>query len=296
MPTEFYGDKSFQSVLGVDVGYSETRISTGICLLSWDETEISLKIGACRSNLCDQKQALRSFVNGHPLAAVAIDGPLTHKLELVGYYRSAEALLSRGCLQRRGKPGQTSSPVGQRLHHRATELAMFIVDCFRVQESSHYQPIHAKSIVEAFPNIFLAALIPEMRLPPLQRDASDRYWEVAVEDGIFIQLMESLLPKRVLLNDLVQVTNHDERAAIVCAFTALVIATDQPVGVGDSSGGDIILPPSRSWGEACNSSKSWILEALRENIESVRANRGIHPHHDSARIYEKTSEWKVDNV
>ena len=63
------------------------------------------------------------LVRRRELAGVALDGPLTRGLRLVRHYRAAEAILSRGPLQKRGKPGPTSAPMGQKLHEHATKLA-----------------------------------------------------------------------------------------------------------------------------------------------------------------------------
>jgi hypothetical protein len=98
------------------------------------------------------------------LAAVAIDGPLTRGLRRVTNYRVADALLSGGAFQKRGKPGQTSSPVGQKLHDHATRLAELVLECaarevFSIAPAAHIEPIHETALVESFPNLFLGALI-----------------------------------------------------------------------------------------------------------------------------------------
>lgn len=285
MPAIAKVNEDFHAVLGVDVGYSDNRISTGLCLLSWDDKKIEIVARRCTSQLEGQKQAILDIVNEKKLASVAIDGPLTHDFQLVNYYRSSETLLSRGCLQRRGKPGPTNSPTGQQLHTRATELAQFIAKKLTINNSSHYQPIYAKSVVEAFPNMFLAALIDEHHLPQLHRDASDRYWEKAIKLKLFDRMFSVLLPGRELRINLDQIADHDERAAIVCALTALVVAVGKPVGVGDPSGGDIILPPRKLWGLG-NGGVAWMTKALLENMESIGASPGNVQHHDLSRIYD----------
>jgi hypothetical protein len=67
-----------------------------------------------KTNDADRRRALDDLLAGELSAlTVALDGPLTRGLKLVRHYRSADALLSQGVFQTRGKPGQTSSPTGQ---------------------------------------------------------------------------------------------------------------------------------------------------------------------------------------
>ena len=131
------------AVLGIDVGFSERRDTTCLCLFEWSEALVKLrfkKVGTCADA---RSAALISLIqNPIHLAAVAIDGPLTRGLRIVPHYRSAEALLSRGVFQKRGKPGQTSSPTGQTLHWHATQLANIVLseaarDRFSIALRSH---------------------------------------------------------------------------------------------------------------------------------------------------------------
>jgi hypothetical protein len=171
------------TVLGIDVGYSPRSATTCFCTLDWDACSIALQYLLTASDVTARGKALASLVQDRTLLAVALDGPLTHGLHLVNHYRSAEAVLSRGVLQHRGKPGQTSSPVGRQLHIHATSLARTVLDTTSVSPSSHWQPIHDRRIVEAFPNLFLGALVREGDLPLITRNASDRYVSPSWSEG-----------------------------------------------------------------------------------------------------------------
>ncbi len=171
------------SVLGIDVGYSLTSHTTCFCLLSWDQNSINIDCRNTTADTASREQTLGDMVpNDTLISSVAIDGPLAHDLQIVNHYRAAEALLTLGVFRRRGKPGQTNSPVGLQLHDHATRLAQLVLSklkegCFSLSDSAHYEPIHEKCIVEAFPNQFLAALINDREFAGLvlNRDASDRY-------------------------------------------------------------------------------------------------------------------------
>lgn len=267
------------AVLGIDVGFSETSRSTAFCLLLWDSTGVELRLARTTADAEERRSALRVLLAGHlrPLT-VALDGPLTRGLAPVRHYRAAEALLSQGVFQKRGKPGQTSSPTGLRLHRHATSIAELVLQAestgvCRLAPAGHFEPIHDRAIVEAFPNQFLAALLPEANLPTLRRDASDRYWEACVSLGRFRDLFECLLPGRAFQAPLSAYTNHDDRAAIVCAMTGLSVVAGKAVGVGDAVDGDIMLPPLECWGAARDAEGPWIGHALRASLVKVRRRR-----------------------
>src|SRR5688572_22876277 len=105
------------AVLGIDVGFSPRRPTTCYCLLRWTQSTVDFSFALVRADPIERRDKLRELLQQEScLDGSAIDGPLAHGLQLVNRYRSAEAILSRGELQRRGKPGQTNSPTGQLLH------------------------------------------------------------------------------------------------------------------------------------------------------------------------------------
>ena len=75
-------------------------------------------------------------------------------------------------------------------------------------------------------------------------DRSDVFFRHLVEDGTLECLLARLLPGRHLALRLGDVTNHDDRAALICAVTALCVAADDFTAVGDADGW-IVLPPRR---------------------------------------------------
>lgn len=275
------------AVLGIDAGYSATRRSTCFCLLRWTASTARLAFRSATADAEDRRAALEELVAGvdHVLA-VAVDGPLAPGLAHTTRYRAAEALLSRGRMQRRGKPGATSAPVGQQLHRHATALAQLALATVPVAAATHADPIHERRVVEAFPNAFLAALLDDHEFPPLRRDASDVFWELAVtRSGRLARLLETLLPDRTLDAPLSGITDHDERAGVVCALTALAVADGAFVEVGDSAEGSIVLPAVRYWGRD-QAGSPWLLGVLREAEATLRRPRAGRPAFAGARMRE----------
>lgn len=280
------------AVLGIDVGFSAKKRTTCFCLLAWDQSTVTVDFRITGSETTERARTIAELCNCRELAAVALDGPLVHDLELVNHYRVAEAILSRGVLQKRGKPGQTSAPTGRQLHSHATSLAKQVLSSVAIAASSHWQPIHERRIVEAFPNLFLAALIDEERLPVLARDASDRYWEVVVKQSDRIdRLIRHLLPTRRIRDTLQECGNHEKRAGVVCALTALCVAAGEHVAVGDPVDGDIMLPPYSTWGVGWHRPDSWLEPVLRANVCTARISQKAHHNHKQGRVATVSGPW-----
>lgn len=249
------------AVLGIDVGYSASRRTTCFCLLTWSENAVAASFRRVTSNPDARKAALQALLPDPPrLLAVAIDGPLLPQLQPGLAYRAAEALLSQGLLQKRGKPGQTSSPVGLQLNRHATTLAELVLIAATISEATHADPIHPARVVEAFPNIFLAALLDEADLPSLSRNATDRYWDCCASAQL-PALLSLLLPARTPQFSVSSIEHHDDRAGLVCALTALSVAAGSHVAVGAARDGDIMLPPAGVWGRDA-SGQAWLAREL----------------------------------
>lgn len=118
------------AALGVDIGWAGRRHTTCLCLLEWSDDVVSFnKFQKVGTHIDARRDALgRVLGQTTHLAAVAIDGPLVRGLRHVSHYRTAEASLSMGIFQKRGKPGPTNAPVGKKLHVNATQFATLILE------------------------------------------------------------------------------------------------------------------------------------------------------------------------
>jgi len=251
------------SVLGVDVGFSESRRSSAVCRLDWNATEISLCIDRFRAREPERPKIL-SAVADRPLMVAAFDGPLRSDLEIIGKYRLAEQHLTRGLGPFIGKPGQASAPVGKSLNAAANTCAKIILELGLVDASVHDHAIHPRAIVEAFPSSFLGVLIDDPKSLSTRRgDRSDNFFVHLAEMGRLNSLIEHLLPGRRLERSLSTITNHDDRAAVVCALTALAVAAGDYVVVGDNDDGWIVLPPR-------SLIRGWAWELLEQNAQQQR--------------------------
>lgn len=231
------------SVLGIDVGWSLLRASSAVCRLDWNERSVSWKIGRFRAQEPERTGVMTKIAGDALISAGAFDGPLQHGLKPIGVYRAAEKVLTAGLQPLIGKPGQSSSPNGKLLNEHASLCAKIVADNCRLTSATQATAIHEKVIVEAFPTSFLGVMIDD----PLQvrvgrRKRSDFFYRHLVAGETLQNLIRFCLPGRVIINDLADVTNHDDRAAVVCALTALCVARGDYTAVGDHQGW-IILPP-----------------------------------------------------
>jgi hypothetical protein len=65
--------------------------------------------------------------------------------------------------------------------------------------------------------------------------------------------------------DLRSIRDPEERGALVCASSALCVAAEPFVAVGDPDDGDVILPPLHLWGGSPGG-RAWAEETLRGNL------------------------------
>ncbi len=293
--------ETVQYALGIDVGYSKRRRSTGLCLLEVAPSSVRWTCVNTGTAESQRLTDLRDLVpRGAWLMGVGIDGPLTPGLRVVPHYRSSDALLTRGVFAKRGKPGATSAPSGQQLHWNATLLAKLVLRLqdegrFTLAPGTHPNPVHPSRILEVFPNAFLSVLLPDAAFEGLRpkRNASDLFWVAAVDKKPYLRrLFEALAPARRFAEPLKSVTDHDHRAALLCALAVLCADQNQYVLSGDPVDGDIILPPHEFWGKGPPGvSTPWAENALRQSVTAVRTNSKKFPNHEKARVLRNGVPW-----
>ena len=247
------------SVLGVDVGWSTERKSSAVCRLAWDEHKVDWQTRRYRAYDEEREQAIRWTAGDGMQLAVAIDGPLQPGFSKIGCYRSAERLLSRGELRRVGKPGQANSPNGVKLNEQANLTARHVKKHVRIERANAAMGIDRYAILEAFPTTFLGVMVEDPESLRTSGKRSDQYFAHLARDGRLDRVLEWLLPGRRASRSTATVKDHDERAALICALTALCVVAGEFTAVGDDRNGWIILPPRRQFAD-------WAWAGLRENV------------------------------
>ena len=258
------------AVLGVDVGFSATGATTGLCLLRWDASGITWQLSRTMTDPAARRRSIAALLGDGSVTVAAIDGPLRPGLDLTEAYRACECLLTRGCFQHRGSPGAAQGRSGGALLAQATALAGMVVE--RVAVARHRPSIHRRAVVEAFPNLFLGVLHDERRYPSaaaVRRRWTDRLYEDGTVRRRLKDLVAALAPRRRIVGDW-NVSDHDERAALVCALSGLAVAAGRFVAVGSAVDGWITLPPCATWGRG-DAGGAWAEAGLRSNMPGVQA-------------------------
>lgn len=233
------------SVIGIDVGCSLTRRSSSICRLDWSISTISWEIVRFRASEPERERVIAEVVGDHPIMVAAFDGPLRRGFDIIGRYRTAERMLTRRLRPLIGKPGQSSAPIGRSLNHHANECVRHVLAHGNVQGAQHGVAIDPKALVEAFPSSFLGLMISDpVSLAARRRDRSDTYFRHLAATGELHSLIEYCIPGRHVASDPIGIVNHDDRAAFVCALSALSVAAGEFAAVGDDDGW-IVLPPRK---------------------------------------------------
>jgi hypothetical protein len=258
----------FGAVLGIDVGFSQKRPSSAVCRLEWTESQVKWQIRHFRAVEPERTDAVTSIAGAGQLMAAAFDGPIRRDLDDIGAYRAAEQILTRK-LQRIGKPGQANSPSGRKLNQSTNDFAKIVLNlenCI-LSNATHSTRIHEKAILEAFPTSFLGLMVDNPDSLDRRRGRrSDAYYQCLAADGslkssTLRKLIAHCLPDRCVRADLGGITNHDDRAALICALTALCVVAKDFVAVGDEDG-RIILPP-RSF------IQDWAFAAMADNAREL---------------------------
>lgn len=129
---------------------------------------------------------------------------------------------------------------------------------WRIERFRAVEPERGEVIRKVAGSVSLTAAAFDGPLRSARRgDRSDAFFQHLAGAGVFHRLVEHCLTGRSLGVHPSTVANHDDRAALVCALTALSVAAGDFVAVGDDDGW-IILPP-------LGFVQPWALELLKAN-------------------------------
>ena len=233
-------------LIGLDVGFSAERPSSGVARLSAD--------GDLRLVHTTSTWESRSVVTGtEPVDIAAIDAPYT--TAGATETRSCERTFTLGGFQRRCKPGLSHvQGTGRELRAAGWETAQQLRPIVpRKAVGAEFPRVEDCNVVEAFPNAYLGVCVPTDvydEMPKLRRGQKfDWLYDCWVSGGLFRRVVGELTLER--LADLGDTCNrnqqHDQRAALVCLLTAAGVFAGQYTAVGDEAGGYFFLPPWQSW-------------------------------------------------
>jgi hypothetical protein len=233
-------------LLGIDVGFSTNRATTGIARLAADG---AVRVGHATTAWSQR----RKLVGAEPADVAAIDAPYTRAPPAEP--RACERALTLGAFQRRCKPALSHVPgTGRALRAagRATARQLRRMAPARPLGAA-FPRVDGSNVVEAFPNAFLGVCLPDAAWavrPSLRRGQKfDWLYAAWLRLDLFRPLTHAIgLPQLDgLLDACTRNVHHDERAALVCLLTAAGVKNGRYTAVGDSAGGHLFLPPWPCW-------------------------------------------------
>lgn len=243
------------SLLGIDVGFSKSRPTTGI---AWSKGG---HFKAARTHSDWERRSLH-IPPSTAFSVIAIDGPLVPVGADDSLGRLCERLFIRGAFQTRCKPGLSNHGYGKDLRRAASQTAEQVFHLALPSDAIEKAIRPGTSLIEAFPNAFLGVLLPEacFAMPAAgKRKKFDWLYDHAVDSGVLSDILEALdWRNQELLAALRAETDHEKRAAWICLLTAACAATGTSEVVGDEIGGWFWMPPSALWAP-------WAREALEKS-------------------------------
>ncbi|UQD98207.1 DUF429 domain-containing protein [Bradyrhizobium japonicum] len=233
-----------QALLGVDVGFSARRKTTGLAWFSGSGVGVTVT----GSSWSERKGDLPAGVE---FRLAALDAPIVPTPD-ASNRRGCEYIFYWGAFARRCRPDLSHHGRGLRLRQAGAQAAREFADILSVSPLP-YGPLVLAGlpIIEAFLNTFMGVLLVESNFLGWSKSLgvakSDWLYEQIVELGIMRRLLGRLTSnERSVAGVFEQATNHDERAALICLRTAM-FAAEGDVVIGDDHGGWFWLPPFDLW-------------------------------------------------
>ena len=207
-------------------------------------------------------------------SVMAIDAPVLPPHQLNYEVRACEKVFVWGEFQKRCKPGESHVPgTGQALRRAGVETAHSFETSVATTDVGRVFPrvFGQRNIVEAFPNGFLGVCLREsvFQSCPQRAEKFDWLYEQWLSNRTLEQVTPVLdWPRDAFWRAVATTRQHDERAALVCAMTALCVLRGRYVAVGEGETGFFFLPPWGVW-------QPWARSALATNRRDVRLPRSV---------------------
>jgi len=224
------------NLIGVDVGFSKTRPTTGIACLEGEHLSLFRTGTAWKSREAIIPLGFQPFV-------IAIDGPLLPKGSALNIRRHVESVFIRAPFHNRCRPGLGHHGVGLELREASSDACAQFSRILAASVSANSGTVRREGpIVEAFPNAFLGVLMPEVELQSVPKLKRGRRFDWLYELMVTTGRLESVLSRNLILPDVVwhrlrSETDHELRAALICLLTAALAAQGTAAIIGESTGG-----------------------------------------------------------
>jgi hypothetical protein len=146
------------NLMGIDVGFSKTRRTTGIACLEGDQLSLE------RAGTSWESRKAK-IPDGFQPSVIAIDGPLLPLDADLRTRRHVESLFIRAPFHNRCRPGLSHHGVGLELRSASSDACIQFCHLLASSALGNAGTVCREGpVVEAFPNAFLGVLMPEVEL------------------------------------------------------------------------------------------------------------------------------------
>jgi hypothetical protein len=234
------------NLMGIDVGFSKTRRTTGIACLEGDHL-ILARVGTA----WESREA--KIPKGFQPSIIAIDGPLLPLGADQHIRRHVESVFIRAPFHNRCRPGLSHHGVGLELRQASSDACIQFGGFIAPSVLANGDSVGREGpIVEAFPNAFLGVLVPEGELALAPKFRRGRRFDWLYDQMVATGRLKSLLSKGLDLPDEVwrrlrSEADHELRAALICLLTAALAEKGTATIIGETEGGWFWLPPLSLW-------------------------------------------------
>lgn len=255
-----------QTLVGISPGASFSEPTTGICRTGL----AGFHVGRTFADKLSRTQALGL---GGPSPVIAIGAPVLPRGVLNPNSRICEKVFASVPFDIRCAARDTAHGSGAALRRAGCDTG---VQWVRESRGTPYagifpQVLARAGLIEAFPRVFLGVLLPDSTFddPPAgirlswlhERCTEHRAWDRL--QGV-LAWPDRQLWSAAASSDLYE----EERAAIVCAVTAVCVWAGRYVAVGEAKGGYGFLPPWNLW-------EPWARAGLERNRAAPRQARPV---------------------
>jgi hypothetical protein len=206
------------NLMGVDVGFSKTRRTTGIACLEGDHLTVE-RVGTA------WESRETKIPKGFQPSLIAIDGPLVPLGCDQTIRRHVDFVFIHAPFHNRCRAGLSHHGVGLELRQASRDASTQFGRLLASSASANGDSVRREGpIVEAFPNAFLGVLMPEVELLAAPKFKRGRCFDWLYDQMVTSGRLESLLSRNLDLPDVVwnrlrSETNHELRAALICLLT-----------------------------------------------------------------------------
>lgn len=235
-----------QTLVGVSPGASFSEPTTGICRTGPRGFDLG-------RTFADKLSRTAALALDGPVPVIGIGAPVLPKGALNPEPRTCEKAFCAPPFDVRCAARETSrAGTGAALRRAGCDTGLQLAgECRGAAYAGIFPQVRARAgLVEASPRVFLGVMLPECAFEEAPAGVRLSWlYDQCVEQRAWDQLEEVLSwPDRRLWSAASSSDHYEEeRAAIVCALTAVCVWTGQYVAVGDSAGGYAFLPPWSLW-------------------------------------------------